>query len=301
MSGAAFSFIQWTKPLGKPLNVALIQGNIPQQLKWTPEFLTATLHTYEELTQQNWNNPLIIWPETAIPLLKQDAMPFLLTIDQKAKQHQVALITGIPIQEGFTYYNAAIALGTGGGTYYKRHLVPFGEYTPLVDWFGKLLDVLNIPMSDFREGPYQQPQMHIPEGNVAVFICYEIAYPALALSELPKANILITISNDAWFGHSFASAQHLQIGQIRAEETGRYHLFSSNSGLTAIINPQGKILAIAPPFQTAVLTGSINAMSGATPLVHIGLNTIIGMIALLLIIAWLWELPGLRAYFKHTD
>lgn len=287
LGAAALIPIQWTQKQNKPITVALIQGDIPQQVKWTPEYLDTSLQRYQQLTQQHWNKQLIVWPETAIPLLQNEAKPFLDLLTKEANQHQAAIITGIPVQEGFKYYNAMIVLGNGQGSYHKYHLVPFGEYTPLVDWLGKLLSVLQIPMSDFSNGPEHQNNLQALGLTIAPFICYEIAYEQSALQAAYNAQLLITISNDAWFGHSFASAQHLQIGQLRALETGHYHLFVTNSGITAIINPQGQIVATAPSFEPTVVTGEIYSTTKVTPIARMGITPIIGfMTALLLLAGW---------------
>ncbi len=295
IGAAALAPIQWTTPINAPIRVALIQGNTPQQLKWSRDYLETILQHYSKITALNWNNQLIVWPEAAIPMLAQDAQGFLAAMDRAAKQHQTTLVTGIPIQIGFTYYNAAMALGTGHGIYYKRHLVPFGEYIPLQSWLGKLLGFLNIPMSDFKPGELDQPLLQMPKVNLAIYVCYEIAYADLVLHDLPRANMLITISDDAWFGESFAAAQHLQIGQIRAQETGRYNLFSSNTGVTAIIDPHGKIIASGPQFVSIVVNGTVRAMAGATPFVLLGVNLIIGSILGLFILAIVFEVVRRRS------
>lgn len=280
-----FTHIDWTKPQGEPIKVSLVQGNIPQQLKWDPEYLQSTLQSYYQLTQAHWDSEIIVWPEAAVPMLLQDAKNFLNTLDIAAKQHHTAFITGIPIQDGFSYYNGIISLGMGHGIYYKRHLVPFGEYVPLDSLLRGLIGLFNIPMSNFSAGPLQQNNLLTDHIIIAPFVCYEIAYPNLVLSLLPQANLLLTVSNDAWFGHSFAPAQHLQIGQMRALETGRYHLFSSNTGLTAIVSPQGKIQASIPPFQTMVLSGTIQKFVGATPYVLIGYIPILVLMGVLFVAA----------------
>ncbi len=285
VGAALLTSINWTKPQGQPIKVSLVQGNIPQQLKWDPAYLQATLQSYYQLTETHWDSQIIVWPEAAIPMLLNDAKNFLDPLDQEAKQHHTAFITGIPIQDGFDYYNGIISLGIGHGIYYKRHLVPFGEYVPLDSLLRGLIGIFNIPMSNFSAGPFQQNNLRTDDTIIAPFVCYEIAYPKLVLSLLPQANLLLTVSNDAWFGDSFAPAQHLQIGQMRALETGRYHLFSSNTGLTAIITPQGKIQASAPPFQKAVLTGTVQKLVGATPYVWMGYIPILVLMGLLFLIA----------------
>jgi apolipoprotein N-acyltransferase len=286
ITGFALTKIQWTHPQSQSLKVALIQGDIPQQMKWDPASVSLSLQRYYQFTQQHWDSQLIIWPENAIPLLQTQAQNFLQKLTVEAQQHQTTLITGIPVQKGFNYYNALLALGDDRGVYYKRHLVPFGEYVPLFSWLGGLLDFLQIPMSNFSAGALRQPELHMGNFIIAPFICYEVVYENMVLHDARRANLLVTISDDAWFGHSFASAQHLQIGRLRALETGRYHLFATNSGITAIIDAQGKILAQAPAFQPAVLTGAIQMMTGVTPIVRLGITPIIILMALLVLLGY---------------
>lgn len=285
LAGLALSKIEWTKPTGNPIQVSLIQGNIPQELKWDREYLETTLNRYYELTQQHWDSRIIIWPEAAIPLLQKDAQSFIDKLDEAAKQHNTTVVTGIPIQDGFRYYNGMIAVGVDHTTYYKRHLVPFGEYVPFENLLRGLIGFFAIPMSDFSAGPAQQPKFHVDGLNIAPFICYEVVYPAIVLSEMPQAQILVTLSNDAWFGRSFASAQHLQIGQLMAQATGRYLIFSTNDGITAIVTPQGKIAQQIPRFKVDVLTGNVTAMTGSTPWIVMGDTPIIILMFVLVGIA----------------
>ncbi|KAF5271622.1 hypothetical protein FQR65_LT05243 [Abscondita terminalis] len=275
--GYLLSFIPWTHIQGKPIQISLIQANIPQEIKWEPEYQKASLLHYQQLTQSHWDSRLIIWPEAAIPLLQNQAVDFLKQLDKQAKQHTSTLITGIPIQKGFQYYNGMLALGLDHATYYKQRLVIFGEYLPWwIIWAHGLLNLLDIPMSSFSPGPSHQPAFNVANVNLGTFICYEIAYSNLVRQALQDhAQLLLTINDDAWFGHSFALAQHLQIGQFQALTTGRYLAFLSNTGLTAIVTPKGKIIAKLPPFETGVLTGSIYKTSGLTPWVYLGDGSII--------------------------
>ena len=163
-----------------------------------------------------------------------------------------------------------IAFGKNNSIYLKKHLVPFGEYAPLAPIINWIAKILAIPMSNFNSGPQKQPSFISANINIAPFICYEIAYGNLVRQDLPEAELLITLTNDAWFGESIASQQHAQIAQMRALETGRYLLLADNNGVSAIIAPNGKIIKTIPQFKTAVLTGKVYAMKGTTPWVFIG-------------------------------
>lgn len=260
-------FIPWTKALPRTVSVALVQGNIPQTQKWRPEQIDHILETYWQLTQKVWDKQIIVWPEAAIIITDRDAKPYLKMVDDAAKQHHAAVLTGIPIYKNFSFYNGMIALGDGSGYYLKRHLLPFGDYIPLRFLFSVFSGFVSIPMSGFTHGPQQQPELVAQNIPIAAFICYEIVFPEEVIKSLPKAQLLVLITDDSWFGKSSASAQHLQMGQMRALETGRYLLFCSNSGITAIVNPKGNLIATAPEFVTYVLTGTIQPMTGTTPYV----------------------------------
>lgn len=299
VAGFLLVSVQWTKPIGQPVKTSLIQGNIPQQMKWDPAYLQMILERYSQLTQNHWDSRIIIWPEAAIPLLQNEAQGFLDPIEQAAKNHHTAFITGIPIKDGFFYYNAVLALGDGHGVYYKRHLVPFGEYVPLDSFLRGLIGFFDIPMSNFSAGQWNQPNLQVAGLTIAPFVCYEVAYPQLVLSTLPQANLLLTVSNDAWFGHSFASNQHLQIAQVRALETQRYHLFSNSTGLSSIITPQGSLQAMAPAFQTTVLTGLVEGRTGSTPFIWLGIRPI-----LILMISFIWigsTIVLISVSFRHLS
>lgn len=281
LSGIALAQVQWTQPSGKSIKVSLVQGNIPQQLKWDRAYLETTLNRYYELTQKHWDSRIIIWPEAAIPLLQKEAQGFINLIDKQAKQHNATIVTGLPIQDGMQYYNGMIAVGLDHATYYKRHLVPFGEYVMFDKWLRGLIGFFSIPMSDFSSGPTKQADFQVNGLNMAPFICYEVVYPNIVLSEMPKAQILVTLSNDAWFGHSFASAQHLQIGAFMALATGRYLIFSTNDGITAIVTPKGQIQQQIPRFEAEVLTGRVYPMVGSTPWAWMGDTPILILMVML--------------------
>jgi apolipoprotein N-acyltransferase len=265
--GGGLTFIKWTKPLGNPIQVSLIQGNIPQELKWEPDQLQHTLDRYAALTQAHWDSKIIIWPEDAVPLPLQSATRFISQLDTAAKQHHVTIMMGIPVKSQFaddTYYNAVIAIGANTDAYLKHLLVPFGEYTPRPTFFKPIMKLFDIPMSDLLSSKDKIKPLQIDGIKIATFICYEIAYPEFVVSHTSSSGMLLTVSNDAWFGHSIASAQHLAIAQMRALEMGRPLLFVSNTGITAIIKPNGTLQAVAPKDTAYVLTEIVQPMAGET-------------------------------------
>jgi len=257
----------WTHPQGKPFKVSLIQGNIPIELKWSPPDLARILRVYTTLTAAHWDSQLIIWPEASIPTFPANIPTFMQALNQEAKQHHTTIILGAPIEniKQKQFYNGLIMLGENQGRYYKRHLVPFGEYTPLEAVFSPLIHLLNIPMSDFAKGPERQPPLHFNGMTIAPFICYEIAFPTEVIDSSRHAGLIVTISDDGWFGNSIALEQHQQMAQMRALETGRYVLLDSNTGVTAIIKPNGQIDKIAPVNKRTAISSTITAMQGNTP------------------------------------
>jgi apolipoprotein N-acyltransferase len=264
--------IHWTKPISQPITVSLIQGNIPQEIKWNPEHTQKILAAYAKLTDATWNSKIIVWPEGAIPEFSWQAQNFIKDIATKAKQHKATIIFGVPI-EGLgadEYYNGMLAVGMNDSKYLKRHLVPFGEY-PMFGFITKaFMALLNIPMSNFTAGPDKQPQFLANNITIAPTICYEITYPEEFLDFFPAAQLILNISDDSWFGHSVAEYQQLEIAQMRSIETGRYQMIATNTGITAIINPDGTIQQQAPTFQTYILNGYIVPMTGSTPWIIFG-------------------------------
>lgn len=269
-AGSLLSLITWTAPEGKPATVSLIQGNIPQEMKWSPENLQLSLDTYANMTTPLLGKrDLIIWPEAAIPLTIQDARSYINNLDAKAKKSGSHLILGIPMQASMQkgYYNAVVTLGSDKNVYLKRHLVPFGEYSPLQNepYLANALKLVNIALPDMIPGELNQEPFTVDHIKIMTFICYEIAFPQLVTSFDRNIGVLLTVTNDAWFGKSIAQAQHLQMAQMRSQELRRPSLFVSNDGITAIISPKGTIEAAAPPHERAILSGTIQPMLGMTP------------------------------------
>jgi apolipoprotein N-acyltransferase len=166
--------------------------------------------------------------------------------------------------------------------YRKQHLVPFGEYLPLRLVFGWVLDVLHMPMADFAPGPRNPAPLAVAGQRLALSICYEDAFGGEMRGQLPAATLLVNVSNDAWFGESFAAEQHWQIAQMRALESGRIMLRANNTGITGIIGTDGRSLARLAPFTTDTLTGEVQGRTGATPYVRWGEWGVLLLLALAL-------------------
>jgi apolipoprotein N-acyltransferase len=280
--------INWTHPLEQTVNTALIQGNIPQKMKWDAANAEKIIQHYKKLSQPYWRpNQLIIWPEAAVPLFPNQAYTLLQSEKKLAYQYNGALLTGIPLYnpKADAYYNAAINISRQGGYYLKRHLVPFGEFFPFKNSFKWVYQKLSIPLSDLTPGPQNQPLLQVDGIFIAPYICYEIAFPAEVANTLDNANLIVVLTDDSWFGDSLAAPQHLQMAQMRAKETGRYLLFSSNTGPSAIINPEGDILSKTPTDRAFVLTGRVPAMTGTTPYLILGDHPI-GVIVTIMLV-WL--------------
>ena len=262
----------WSQPTGKPLKVSLVQGNIPQEIKWLPGMKDPSVALYTHLSSAHWDSNLIVWPETALPMFSTEAEPYLEQLDRLARAHHTDMLVGIVYQDPQSrhYYNSMITLGTARAYYHKQHLVPFTEYLPLAGTLGGLVDFLDVPMSNFSAGKAGQLPLALAGQRVGVSICYEDAFGEEVIRSLPASTLLVNVSNDAWFGGSAAPWQHLQMARMRALETGRYLLRATNTGVSAIIDPHGRISALAPQFTETVLTGTVQSMVGATPYVRVG-------------------------------
>lgn len=247
-----------TTPLPhKTVRIALVQPSVPQLLRWDPKQAEQTLVDLKNWSEPYWDTvDWIIWPEGALPIPLPESAPWLLQLANKHPSTQ--LLTGVPAQspEGF-YYNDVWAVNTPF-YYEKQHLVPFGEYVPFESWLRGLITLFDLPMSDFKPGTKIGPLI-LGDWRVGVVICYETAYPNLVQARAKNADVLLIVSNDAWFGHGLAPAQHLQMAQMRALETGRMVIRATNNGLSAIIDAKGHLVSTLPLDAKGVLLGTIIA------------------------------------------
>jgi apolipoprotein N-acyltransferase len=286
--GWGLSGISWTEPAGPPITVSLLQGNVAQSLKWRAGEKEKALDNYRALAMAS-SAQLIILPETALPFFAENLpADYLSALGQHARNNGGDVLVGVVTRRfrdnGFDYYNSARSVGTAAEqTYSKVHLVPFGEFVPPL--FGWVYRWLNIPMSGFDRGPSAQAPLALAGTRVAVNICYEDAFGDEIIGQLPAAEVLVNMTNVAWFGRSIAAAQHLQFSQLRAIETGRPMLRATNTGVTAIITPQGKVQAALPQFVRGSLDGTVTPMRGGTPYVRWGDAPILALCGALLIAA----------------
>ena len=271
--------VNWLEPGAPPLRVALLQGNIPQDQKWLPSMRQPTLDRYVTLTREHWNADLIIWPETALPGFYRTMKGFIEEFDEERKRHQADVLLGVPVLEEAPrrFLNSVLLLNETGGFYHKRHLVPFGEYLPFDALLRPMVDFFGLPVARFSPGPSAQVPLSTRGQRLAVFVCYEIAFGGEVRRSLPAANLIITVSNDAWFGTSIGPEQHLQIARVRALETGRYVLRATNTGISAIIDQRGRVVSRSPQFEVHALAGQAIPFSGATPYVRLGDWPVLGM------------------------
>ncbi|HEY8084741.1 MAG TPA: apolipoprotein N-acyltransferase [Methylophilaceae bacterium] len=288
VAGSILKHVEWSEPYHPPISVALLQGNIAQDMKWQPEIAQQTMDQYLSMAQDS-QAQLIVMPETALPtLVQQLPAQYIEQLKQHALQQHGDILFGAVEQENNDYYNSIVSVGSAPTQVYRKsHLVPFGEFIPLKGIFGWIYrDWLNIPLTDMSRGDIHQKPLNVAGQRVAVNICYEDVFGEEIIRQLPQATLLVNVSNDAWYGESLAADQHLQMSQTRAMETARMVLRSTNTGATAVINREGRVVAQLPHFTTAVLTAQAQGYTGATPYTRWGNWPIISFILIGLGILW---------------
>lgn len=291
VAGNVLKTVEWSTPIGKPIRAALIQGNISQSTKWSPETAQNTINTYISMAKAS-TAQLIVLPETALPVVSSRIDASITdTLINHAKQNNGDIIVGLVElnEKDGEYFNSAFSYGTAPAqSYAKNHLVPFGEFIPLKQVFGWIYrDWLNMPLSDLSRGGTYQTPMQLGNQKVAVNVCYEDVFGEEIIQQLPAATLLVNISNDAWYGKSYAADQHMQFSQARALETGRMMLRATNTGATAVIDPHGYVMTHAPHDVKTTLDVQAQGYTGATPYVRWGnWPFIVSSFGLLLMLVW---------------
>ncbi|MCH8504298.1 MAG: apolipoprotein N-acyltransferase [Ectothiorhodospiraceae bacterium] len=287
----------WTQPAGEAIQVALLQGNVPQDEKWVPENRKPIMDRYQRLTSRFWGVDVIIWPETAIPaFFHQVTTDYLAPLALEAEERGTDVLVGVPSWDRETgrVFNSVVSVGSEVDFYHKRHLVPFGEYVPFRSALGGMLDVFGAPMSDFSPG-WEANTLRLGGHDMAVFICYEITFPNQVREYLPRAEVLVNVSNDAWFGGSVGPHQHFQKARMRALEMGRPLLRSTNTGITAAVDHRGEVIARVPQFALDALLVEVTPHAGLTPYARWGdWPALLLVLAGLLVTAGVRWLPGMR-------
>ncbi len=292
LAGAALYWHSWTTPAGPPVSVAVIQGAIPQDEKWLESNRDTTLNLYQSLTEQVLGTRLIVWPESAPADLANELVPYITNLYRETRAHGSALVMGVLRADGgkdedTRYYNSVLALDAAPSWYDKSHLVPFAEFFPVPAFVRTWLRLRSLPYSDFTPGGALQPPLPAAGLKLGTTICYEDAYGSAMLAVLPQADALVNVTNDAWFGHTSARHQHLQISRMRALEAGRYMVRAANDGISAVIGAHGEVIARAPEFKPAKLISSIIPMRGLTPYARVG-NYLVVILAALALAYGLW-------------
>ena len=299
VAGVALDRLAWTSPHGAPISVRLLQGNVPQEMKFNPERAGETLALYHEMLTEA-RADLIATPETALPMMANALPPdYLELLSTFARQSKSNLLVGVPVSDGpGMYANSLLGLGASASAsaqpyrYDKHHLVPFGEFIPPgFRWF---VDMMHIPLGDFTRGAALQAPFQAAGQWVLPNICYEDLFgeeiadqiAASYFSGRPQPTMMLNVSNIAWFGDSIALPQHLQISQMRSLETRRPMLRATNTGATAVVDARGHVQAQLQPYTRGVLSAQVQGMTGYTPYILFG-NTLV-LTAALLLLGGIW-------------
>ncbi|WP_374601416.1 apolipoprotein N-acyltransferase [Niveibacterium sp.] len=281
LAGFGLAQVAWTEAFGAPVKVALVQTNIPQDMKWDRERFETVLRANLDVLREA-HGQIVVMPETTLPMLLEHVPPeYLAAVADSLRAQDAAGVLGVFTRDAEGHiFNSAVTMGEAAPqSYSKRHLVPFGEYSPpLFGWFYKLA---NIPMSDQSRGRTGAP-LNLAGQKVAVNICYEDVFGEELIASLPDASLMLNMSNLAWYGESHAQPQHLQIARMRALETGRPMLRATNTGMTAVIAPNGHVDAVLPAFTRGVLHAEVRGYRGMTPYARVG-NWAIVSVALILL------------------
>lgn len=278
----------WTRVAGPPVGVAVLQGAIPQDIKWLEANREATLALYAKLTREALGEPLIVMPESALPDLANNLVPFIGRLYSEASARGSALVLGLvrASDDGQHYFNSVAALDATGVSWYdKHHLVPFAEFFPVPAFVRRWLRLMSLPYSDFTRGAAVQPPLRAAGLSLAAGVCYEDAYGSTVARTLPGADVLVNVTNDAWFGHSTARYQHFQIARMRAIESGRFLIRAANDGISAVIGPRGEVVARAPEFAPAVLRATVTPRTGLPPYARVGNWAVVTLAAAVLVAA----------------
>jgi apolipoprotein N-acyltransferase len=285
--------ITWVEAVGSRTAV-LVQGNVAQATKWLPENRAPILRRYLALSDPHWDADVLVWPEAAITYYHYEAGPVLDTLRQRAAPAGTSVVMGIPSVDflpggEYELHNSAIALGAGEGKYLKRRLVPFGEYVPLERSLRGVIAFFDLPMSGATPGPMDQPPLVLGDLKAAMAICYEVVYAEMLRAQAGESDVLITVTNDTWFGSSIGPWQHMQMARMRAAENGRWLLRGTNNGVSVIVDHLGVIRHTMPQFEQGVVRGQFEVMKGRTPYNAVGHGWLVAFATVLWLLLLLYR------------
>jgi len=295
-AGALLTRAVWTEPRGTQVSVALVQGAVPQSMKWAPGQRERTLELYAGLTAPHLGADIVVWPEAALPALERDIRGFLESLHAAARARGTDVVMGLLRRDPVTgdYYNAMAVFAATEQWYYKRRLVPFGEFFPVPAAVRQWMRLMNLPYSDFASGAPDQPPLSAAGEALAPTICYEDAYASEQLALARGSTLLVNVTNDAWFGDSTAPHQHLDISRMRSLETGRPMLRATNDGVTALIAHDGALIGQLPQFKPGVLAGTVEPRVGLTPYARSGNAPVLVLAFVAVAAGFAWPRRGSR-------
>lgn len=297
-TGFGLNSAHWVTPNPESsTKLALIQGNVDQAKKWLPKQRWPTIMKYTDLTRENWDADVVIWPEAAIPAFELEIPSYLSNLDSAGKLNGSAIVTGVLNQdENGKYFNSILTLGQNNygdyslnmdQRYHKHHLLPFGEFVPFEDILRPLAPLFNLPMSSFSRGDFIQTNIVANGRHMAPALCYEIIFnEQVRRNVTADTDFILTLSNDAWFGKSIGPLQHMEIARMRALELGKPVIRSTNNGVTAVTDYRGKVIAQIPQFETHVLRTEVTSTEGQTPFHKFGTWPLYIWVLLSLVIGW---------------
>ena len=293
--------ITWVSDKGLH-SVGLVQGNIDQSVKWDFKERNRIAQKHVSMSAELWGLNLVVWPEYALTLYGDEAKRVKIYLQERAIESGTNLLLGAPeivayrdaqLAEKFRVFNTAQGFGLASGSFAKSHLVPFGDYVPFQEVLRGLITFFDLPMSSSSRGSSDQPNIVAKLGDetvqIAIGICYEIAFGNSMRIRAREADLLVTITNDTWFGASIGPHQHMQIARVRALENGRWLVRAANDGITGIIDHNGNVRDELPQFTEGVLKGEFQTMQGRTPYNLLGDTLFFAMLTVLGVIVCLYR------------
>ncbi|MFQ3334536.1 MAG: apolipoprotein N-acyltransferase [Woeseiaceae bacterium] len=297
--GFGLNLYSWSHSLGEPIKTTIIQGGVPQDLKWTADQFPKTLDLYLQATKNSPKNSFIVWPEVAIPASSDHIEEYLQFIQNEAKETNKKIALGVleKNKDSGLLFNSMLFLDGITEQYYrKRHLVPFGEYFPVPSFIREWMRLQSLPNTDLSKGNQTQSLIKFSENIfLATAICYEVAFGSEQLYAFPDAALLVNISNDAWFGDSIAPHQHLQVSRMRSLEVGREMVRATNNGISAFIGSRGEVNQQSDQFVFAMLSADIQPRAGSTPYVLFGNWPILLLSGVILIFFYSFRMKNLKS------